>query len=79
MTSTLKLRSKAICLKMLSQRVVFPAAEPPATPITIFWELYSVKLFFRPLMKSMPLDIMAVFYPFAGYIRNLAKKGIFHD
>jgi len=30
MTSTLKLRSKAICLKMLSQRVVFPAAEPPA-------------------------------------------------
>lgn len=77
MTSTLKLRSKAICLKILSQRVVFPAAEPPATPTTIFWELYSVKLFFRPLMKSMRLDIMAVFYPFESYIRNLAKSGIF--
>lgn len=77
MTSTLKLRSKAICLKMLSQRVVFPAAEPPATPMTIFCGLYSVKLFFRPLMKSMRLDIMAVFYPFEGNIRNLAKNSIF--
>jgi hypothetical protein len=47
MIYTLKLRSKAICLKMFSQRVVLPAAEPPATPMSIFWTGYSTRLFLR--------------------------------
>lgn len=47
MISTLKLRSKAICLSMFSQRVVLPAAEPPATPTNIFWFVSSTVLCLR--------------------------------
>ena len=53
MTSTLKLRSKAICRKMLSQRVVLPAADPPATPIMIFCTGSSTRLFLRGLKISV--------------------------
>ena len=47
MISTLKLRSKAICRYIFSQRVVLPAAEPPATPTIIFCMGSSTKLLLR--------------------------------
>jgi len=46
MISTLKFLSKAICRLMVSQRVVFPAADPPATPTIIFLLGSSTKLDF---------------------------------
>jgi hypothetical protein len=58
MTSTLKFRSKAICLKMLSQRVVLPAALPPATPIIIFWFGSSTRLLLRGWKISLILFII---------------------
>lgn len=65
MTSTLKLLSNAICRKMLSQRVVLPAAEPPATPMTIFCGDYSeLKDFLRLLRLSIGEDIIAVLCPY---------------
>ena len=47
MISTLKFLSKAICRLIFSQRVVFPAADPPATPTTIFCLTSSVALNLR--------------------------------
>ena len=67
MTSTLKFRSKAICLKMLSQRVVLPAALPPATPMIIFWFGSSTKLFLREAYLSV---ILYNLIDFLTYLRS---------